>query len=499
MTIKDFKNYTVLPSSAGKVPAPTSSPQPEQSTSLGQGILNAGTAVTNFLGGKGVADTFGATIAKIGKTPQEKEIISQDQPTVKQTIGSGLQLGANFIPGAGELEGAGALAKVGAKVGAGLGTGYAMDVGSKLQNNQEQPFSPGVGTAVGGALPVVGAAGGAASRIVGRLLKGLGSGISGVSSKTLDSILNNPEVAQMASDKLAKSGNYKVLEDNAKTLINGVGKIQNEASSAYRTGLDKLSNIDIKPDKLKKGIEGALQKHNIGIGADGIVDFSKAEFLDPKIQQRAESVISKVSQQEDISGAGIRKLMDVVDNSKFKSTGADGDRQAFNAFVGDLKKGLEDGVNASTDKLGEINKKYSADKQLSEAAQHIFGNVDFKNVSEVASAAKKLEGLFSAKGLDPQTIDNYLTRIGISPKDFRTSEAVRQITNKEPSPQNTPGFNIGEITRTATGSVMTPEMVKNITIKTGLAKEKLTPLLNGLKTLSPALQKTLIQALLQIQ
>ena len=490
MKITDLKNYTVV--GGNGIPVSSATPEVKTPKSLGQKVLDVGTSVSNFLGGKGVADTYGSEIAKLGKSQQEKDFISRDQPSLKQTIGSGIQLGANFLPGAGV--GAG-LAR---KVGVGLGTGYAMDVGSKLQQGKSagEVATPGIGTAVGGMLPVAGAGVGYASRVMGRLFKGLGSGISGVSTKTLDEMLNNPQVAQKASDKLAKSGNYRVLEENAKKIVGGVTKIQNEASSAYRAGLDKLSAVDIKPDKLKEGIEGALIKHKINIGKDGIVDFSTADFLDPKIQQRAESVINSISKQEDISGTGIRKLMDMVDNKKFPTT-PDADRQAFNAFIRDLKQGLKDGINASTDKLKDINAKYSADLQLSEGAQDILGKVNYKNVKEVGRAAKKLEGLFSEKGLDPQTVDKYLTRIGIKPNEFRATEAVRQISNKDPMPPNTPGFNVGEIMRTATSSIMTPETIRNITIKTGLAKEKLAPLLKGLQSLSPALQKTLIQALLQ--
>lgn len=485
MKISDLKNYTVLPSGDSSPNSSTTSPSmPPKST--GQKILDAGTKVSNFFGGKGVADTFGATIAKVGKTAQEKDFISQDQPTVKQTIGSGIQLGANFLPGVGKG------ASFAAKALTGIGTGYALDVGSKLQNNSPKPFEPGVGTAVGAALPIAGAVTGTATKIMGRLFKGLGSGLSGVSTDTIDKIVNNPETAMKASKKLAETGNNKVLENNAKTILNGVTKIQNEASSAYRSGLDKLSEVDIKPDQLKKGIEGALQKNKIGIGNDGLIDFSGADFLDPKVQQKAESIINQVGKQEDLSGTGIRKLMDMVDNARFKSA-PDGDRQAFNAFIGDLKQGLKDGINASTDKLSEINSKYSADMQLSEAAQNIFGNVDFKNLSEVAKAAKKLESMFSQKGLDPKIVDDYLTRIGENPANFKTSEAVRQISNKT-SGANSLGTSLGEITRSATSAIITPEMVKNLSIATGLTREKLAPFLRVLK---PSARKIVIQALLQ--
>lgn len=480
MTTAEYqKTYGMAPNISA------TSTQPKPPTSLGQKVLNTGTAVANFFGAKGIAEDVGATIASAKAAPDEKQYIQH--PDLKERIGSTVQFGTNFIPGVGE--GAG----LAAKVGAGLGTGYAFDVGSKLQDNKTtgEALTPGIGTLVGGALPVAGAVLRPATKIVGRLLKGLGSGLSGVSSDTIDKIVDNPDVAQKASQKLAASGNNKVLEENAKTLVNGVSKIQNEASSAYRSGLDKLSETDIKPENLKKGFFSALEKHNISVDGSGKIDFSNAEFLDPKMQQRAEGIINKINQQSDLSGTGVRKLMDVVDNSKFKSA-PDGDRQAFNAFIGDLKNGLKDGISASTDKLNEINSKYSSDMQLSEAAQNIFGKVNFKNLPEVARAAKKLEGLFSQKGLDPQVIDDYLTRIGVSPSDFKTSEAVRQISNKTES-ANSVGTSFGEVMRSATSSLVTPNTVKNLSIATGMAKEKLIPFL---RALMPSARNVVIQALL---
>jgi hypothetical protein len=85
----------------------------------------------------------------------------------KEVIGSGLQLAANAIPGldtgaSGVLtKGAPALAStLGQKVLEGAATGYVNDVGNKLQNDttdgaQGKDFTPGLGTAIGAALPLV--------------------------------------------------------------------------------------------------------------------------------------------------------------------------------------------------------------------------------------------------------------------------------------------------------------------------------------------------------
>lgn len=483
MKISDLKDYKVLPSSGGS--GSGSAPEP-QAKSGWQKTMDVGTGVANFFGAKGISEQFGADIARARAPEAEKGFV--EYPKMKEVVGSAIQTGANLIPGVGK--GVGMLGKT----AAGLGAGYAFDVGSKLQDKNKatgEALTPGIGTAIGGGLPVAGAIIKPAAKIVGRLFKGLGSGLGGVSSENIERMVANPEFARKASDKLAKSGNNRMLEENAKTIISGVSKIRNEASSAYRSGLDKLSDVDIKPDKLKKGFFGALEKNKIAVGEGGKIDFANADFLDPKIQQKAESIINKINQQDDLTGTGVRKLMDMVDNSRFKSA-PDGERQAFNAFVGDLKQGIKDGINASTDKLSKINAKYSADQQLAETVEDIFGSVNFKNLPEVVKASQKLEGLFAQKGLAPEVVDNFLSRIGVNPAEFKTAEAVRQISNKG-MPANTKGLSLGEITQQVTSAIVTPTTIKNLSIATGMTKQKLIPFLRQMK--KPA-RNIVIQALL---
>jgi hypothetical protein len=125
----------------------------EPQKSLGQKVLDAGTSVANFFGAKGISEQFGADIARAQAPQDQKNLIAY--PSFKQVAGSALQTGANFIPGAGTG------ASLATKVGMGAATGYAMDVGSKLQDpnrSVSKSLIPGIGTAIGGALPLAGAA-----------------------------------------------------------------------------------------------------------------------------------------------------------------------------------------------------------------------------------------------------------------------------------------------------------------------------------------------------
>lgn len=487
MKISDLKSYKVLGSESA---LQSTKPRAEEQKSLEQKVLDAGTSVSNFFGGKGVADLAGATIAKANAKPDEKQFV--EFPTAKEVAGSAIQLGANFVPGVGVG------GKLATKVGAGLATGYALDVGSKLQNKDKsvgEALVPGVGTAVGGALPVAGAVVGLGTKILGRLTKGLGSGLSGVSTKTIDSIVENPKVAQQVSKTLAKEGNSVLLEKNAKEIINGVSTIRQQARKAFGDGLETLAESDITPKTFKEGTKQVLDKYGSTIEKGKRV-LSGVEFEDPKNIKKASELIDRLSNTS-LDGKSLRKLADDIENAAYKTATSD-ERLSFNAFIKDLSGTLTDSIKKSTPKLDEINKAFSQDMQLTQAVEDIFGKVNYKNLSEVVKASQKLETLFAKKGLAPNVIDNFLKRIGVDAGDFKTSEAVRQISDKATG-ANTKGLSVGEMIQQATSAVITPQLVRDIAIKTGIADTALAPFLTSLKGLSPALQKSLIQALLQDQ
>lgn len=429
---------------------------------------------------------LGGSIDQQGQ--DRSKLLNENDLTTKEVLGSAVQTGANFLPGAGK--GAG-LAK---KVLIGAGTGYAYDVGSNLQNKDKtvkESLKPGVATVVGGALPIAGAViKNVVAPVVKRLTKGLASGLSGVGTESLDSIIQNPERAQQFTKELQSKGNQAVLKEQSQTIMNGVSKIRKEASTAYGEGLEQLSKTDIKPKVFREKMTNALSEFGITREGDHRI-FSNVEFDDPKNLQKASDLIDKLSNTE-LDGKSLRKLMNDLDNSIYKTATSD-ERIAFNRFVQDLSSSIRSAISASTPKLDEINAKYAQDLGLTDAVEGIFGKVKFKNIEELNAISQKIENMANQKGLSPQVVDDFFARIGQSSGDYKTKEAVRQISQKALK-GNAPGTSWSEILQSVTSSVVTPKMVRDIAIITGKSEKFLQGKLDGL---APLARKAFLNSLVK--
>lgn len=324
-------------------------------------------------------------------------------------------------------------------------------------------------------------------RLLGRVLKGTGVALSGASGTQLDNIINNTDDAIKAGKELKAKGSDALLEQNVKTIFNGATKIRKDAGSAYAKGLDALEQTDIKPEIFRARTQGVLDNYQVSLdGGERVLQ--NVEFTDPKNLQKASNLIDKLANVE-LNGKALRKLSNEIDTSAFKTTGTDAERLSYNQFIQDLSKSVKGAIDDSTPKLKEINKAYSQEVQLVDAIEKELGNIDFKNLSEVVAASKKLEGLFNKSGLAPKVIDDFLTKIGAG--NLKTSEAVRQISTKELT-SNTIGTQPLEVLRNISSAIVTPKMVKNIALVMKISDTKVSQLL---KKLDPTARAILIKTL----
>jgi hypothetical protein len=395
-----------------------------------------------------------------------------------QNIGKGVEQIAEYLVPIGKVSKANKVFEVG---------GNAIKSGL-VSTTQEGGFGKDTGIAVASevALPVVGKVVKPVVNIAGRILKGTGVALSGASASKLDDILKNPEVALMESKNLNKKGNDFILKQNVDKIMSGVSNLRKNAVKEFGDAIEGLKQVDIDPKAFKTNTQKILDKYQSSVsGSERIL--SNVDFNDPKNLQKASSFIDKLS-TVNLNGKDLRKLTDDIESSIYKVATSD-ERLSYNVFVRDLAKSLKKSIIDSTDKLNEMNKKYSDSIQLAKAIQKELGKVEFKNLEEVVNVSKNVEKIFDKSGLAPGVIDDFLSKIGAT--DLKTSEAVRQISKKE-LPSNTPGANPFEFFRNFTSAVVTPKMVKDIAIYTKLSEQKVSKLLNEL---SPVGRATFIETL----
>lgn len=403
-------------------------------------------------------------------------------------VGKGLEQIAEYaIPGSAvtkATKGLGFVGKTGlrALTSGGVATAQSGDVGSES--------AIAAGTEV--ALPVAGKILKPAVNLTKRLVKSLASGLSGVSSDAIEAIVDNPQTAKEIAKKIDAEGQREILTKNAETIIGGISQIKKDTRAAYRQAISELKAEDIEPKKFRDSVQAVLDRYGVS-SKNGERTLSNVEFSDEVNIKKASRIIDKLSKTE-LDGLSLRNLSDEIDNAKYKTATTD-ERLSFNAFISDLSKGVKSAINESTPKLSEANKAYSTNLQLAEAVEGILGKVKFKSLDEVRRVSEKLETLFSKKGISPDIVDDFLTKIGVQPGEFRANEATRQITDVG-FRTNTEGLTISEIIRGVTSAVLTPKVVRDASILTGMSADVLSPIL---EKLAPSARATLIELLVNSQ
>lgn len=329
-----------------------------------------------------------------------------------------------------------------------------------------------------------------ATKIISGLFRNIGSALSGVPSETLQKISSNPQVANDTVKTLKEIGKDGLLKENVKTIMNGLQRIKREASLMFAKGIESLSKTDIKPNIIKDEIKTAISK-NKGILSKTGFSLKNTEFSnDPKLVKSASSLINTINKTKDLSGRGVKKLIDLAEETKLRTATTD-TTISFNRFIDDIKNSLENAILKSTDKLSSIKKQYSLERQLVDAIEGILGKVKFNNEKELISISKRLNTAFKSSDLTEAELDKFLTRIGITPDDFKTSEAIRQISNIQAG-ANTMGTNRMEILRSLSGSILTPKMIRDVAILTGKSEQILKPILENM---APSMRASIIELL----
>lgn len=318
-------------------------PQPEQTPGV-LGKVSRFLGVDKFARGIGKA-AFGLTkekkdldklLAEGKVSPEEYQNITTGGLTNREVVGSAISTGALFAPGA--AKGA-SLAK---KVAAGAATGYAFDIGSKLQDKAksiEESLTPGLGTAVGAALPILG-------KITGL------SDVAGNTQKAANKLEEvNLRLTPVQKQNLARKGK-DVSEYLAKKQI--VGSPQQRFT--------KVENLYQQMEKKVTGIiEGSGEKFNKGqlieevkripeLYADDVAEY-------PGVVKRVDSVIKTLTEKfpDEIPASRFNAVKRKLYNAAYSKNNTDVVNDALHSIADVFKSNLDQKVTG----LQRLNEEYA--------------------------------------------------------------------------------------------------------------------------------------------
>lgn len=285
--------------------------------SLGQKILDTGTKVSDFFGGKGVADFLGGSMAKATVSKEQKPYVTM--PTTKEVVGSALQLAPMLIPLGAYARGASGvsagltklgagknLAKLGGEVITGAAAGAATDVGARMQTGE----GGAPGTIIGAGLPLVppvarkvlGGAFGKATQAVTPLTReqafqNTQKKVLDTTGKVLQGTPKEQVVGARALTNIEKKG-ISTYEDLSKRLDESITKERSIVDAEFDAipTPSKLSSL-AKTLEVESGVAGKVLKGKVNYVEDALKQldtlYKKTRDLQSSLKIRALSTKAK--------------------------------------------------------------------------------------------------------------------------------------------------------------------------------------------------------------
>jgi hypothetical protein len=372
----------------------------------------------------------------------------------------------------------GGLGLAGKKAKAAYVGGQAL-VGGARTGTKEGAMTSGVAAAI--IPPALRGVGRLVSGALTKWTAGLTNLAGGKGARALETIFRNPQAAEVAFKDLKASGANKLLEKNAKTIVNGVSTIKKEASDEFGKALEQLGKVKIPKAQIQAKLQPMLQDAGIKM-VDGKFSAADTNILDKAVRNKLERVLSSLNKMKFNTGKDLRDFVQLVDKKLFpQNAKLDVYQEIYNDILLQVKNTVLSAANTATGgKMTAMNRAYSEQMGLVGATQRIFGKVQFKNPEEILDVSNKLEQLFSQKPASVEMINKFLTRIGVDPSDFMTQEAVRQIGSAPTVGTSGIGGGMGGAVKGAVDTATRPMDVARLAQKAGVASQQVQKVLNAL-------------------
>lgn len=303
-------------------------------------------------------------------------------------LSKGLPVAETLAEGTGATGNALKALKLGAKVVEGGTTGYAMDKAQQANNNEEMTAGPGLGTVVGGGLPVVSAIGGA-------ILKRIAGLASGAGTDVIQRAIDNPDEVNAAIKEYATTPEAKQsLVDRAKSVVND---FLHQRGQEYGSAISSMeSTAPISKDTVTNSFMENLKGFGGKVNEDGELVFNNSKLTSADKTDLV-TAWNDIKGWTDVTPQGMDNLRQNIGNniSDFKATKNSRASVVLGKVKDALQSEMSDKIPGYSDTLANYGKK-------TQTAQAVLADLT-SNSKSPTTQLNKLMGIFKK---DPSIIEN---------------------------------------------------------------------------------------------
>lgn len=313
-----------------------------------------------------------------GTIPIEEQQPLNTQQGKRQILGLGAELGANFVP-IGRV--AGALSPyVGKTLGyaTGLGaSGYGFETGTRLQEGAPDAYTPGLGTAIPAAIPIVGKALGATAPA---LRFGLAKA-SGLTPDEITTILTRPSEFQTArAENLNRISLGNLINERFKALKSEVSDL----GKSYQPIRDSGQVVKVA----ESPFERVLSRMKIGFENGKVRLTSESPALSSSDVSSIERLYNQFGQTDTLSSNAYLNLRNAAD--ELANWRTDPSRTSFSERIfRELRREYDDVAKVQIKGLKELDTQYApVKKELTELTKEYLQFRDGQWVLKDAAVSK---------------------------------------------------------------------------------------------------------------
>jgi len=379
--------------------------------------------------------------------------------------------------------------------GAGFGAGFY----SARQLKEGEKITPGglaVSAGIGGAVPVVFAAGAAVIRFVGSALKRAGSVVTGKGKAIIDTIMKRPGAAKIG----LKEDSAKVLRQMGTDVRKAVQTIHQEAQDDYAKALAELpKGKDMSKQGLKSYLTKTFRKFKVVVDPrKQTLDFSQSTLR--KSEERIlREIFGVINKWDDMSPEGMNRLGIKIGN--YIKGGEQS--KALNSIIYGMKKNVRGYLGSRIPEAKAMNASYAKQMDFVEALeQELSIKGAFESEAGLIKTMRKIDKIF---GQNKEPVRDLIMRL----EKEAGIEVLGKAAGKEIAEVSVTG-GIGGLGRGALQTIIPPEAVGSIAIAVGQTKQKveqtiqralqhpqLGPVIREMSKLAPAARVALYNLIAQ--